>query len=93
MKNTTITISGESLKELLNEAYEAGWFGSLELKESAIDELLEKAKKCASSIHDSSTFTYNAYNNAFFVGEWKPQTITVDLNNVSDQAWQNAGDG
>lgn len=49
-----ITIERETLRELLKEAYEAGWYGSLELCDAEVERLEkkaeEKAKPCVSEI-------------------------------------------
>lgn len=38
-----ITIEKQRLQELLAEAYEAGWYGSKELKDDAVQALMDKA--------------------------------------------------
>jgi len=44
----SFTVDSTQLRQLLSEAYQAGWRGSLELVDSAVDEILEReAKKAA----------------------------------------------
>lgn len=94
-----ITIEKETLKELLREAYEAGWYGSLELCDAEIERLEkkaeEKAKPCTSEILASFpkldlNYTYPAYA----LAPEQPFIIqTSGSTNYSNMHWQEVGDG
>lgn len=44
-----MNIARETLRQLLREAYEQGWRGSLELSDSTVNSLLKKAESQAST--------------------------------------------
>jgi hypothetical protein len=64
-----IAITEEQLKEILGEAFEAGWYGSKDLKESVVDGLVSKTisdlmhKRPLSDNFSAATFTVDT-------GEW-----------------------
>lgn len=43
-------IEKEKLRELLSEAFDGGWYGTLELKESLVNNLIEKAQEISDKI-------------------------------------------
>ena len=49
-----MNLSEEEIKEILVEAYEAGWYGSLELKDECAELLLEKLRDKQVGTHLSS---------------------------------------
>ena len=90
-----IHLKTEQLLELLKESYQAGWHGTLELKDSVIDLILIKADNMSklhslglnscnaySQYQDSSQISYNQLftTGLDFSNEINMNTITVDQN-------------
>jgi hypothetical protein len=70
-----ITLSLQELKKLLEEAYEAGWYGTLELKEDFVKNISNKAsgmgRSCLEINPDQLTFSYVDNNTiSVNVGSW-----------------------
>lgn len=101
-----ITIDQDELKKLLCRAYEAGWHGTKELKESAVEDLM---KTVPPSIHPLSeglhadSFTSGlvtfSMDSPIVISSGVPDQIVIRNDHLPDQitlspdAWRNAGDG
>ncbi len=56
-----ISLSVDTLRKLLEEAYDEGWHGSIELKQSAVSKLFRQCKKEALGIEEQVE-SVQAYN-------------------------------
>jgi hypothetical protein len=63
-----IHLSEEKLKELMAKAYEAGWYGVLELKDSAVEEICADFKgssEYTSSVPELPPFNHYTYISSY----------------------------
>jgi hypothetical protein len=56
-----ISLKKEQLAELLEQAYQSGWYGTLELKESVVKDMLKKAE-------DMSPVNFSSLSSNSFTG-------------------------
>jgi hypothetical protein len=84
-----INLKKEQLVELLEQAYQSGWYGILELKESVVKDILKKAEDM-SPTNSSSLATLNSfpsYNqsfaNGYFSIEGSPLSHQQDSNQLT----------
>lgn len=55
-----LEISERQLKELLREAYDAGWYGTKELRDVTVDEIMDKVSfEVEDSAKEGIGWTYN----------------------------------
>ena len=82
-----VNISQEELKKMLEEAYEAGWRGCLDLKSSFADSCMEKI--CASKLNENSNFDVRGYylSEAYNVVD-EFLTISIDATTYDSQQQQ-----
>jgi hypothetical protein len=66
-----INLKKEQLVELLEQAYQSGWYGILELKESVVKDILKKAEDM-SPANPSSLATLNSFpsHNQSFMNDY-----------------------
>jgi len=74
-----ITTTEEQLKELLGEAFEAGWYGSKDLKESVVEDLVSKAVNMISSYKGIGPSTTCVDVGDWIVSPMGVGDVTVDI--------------
>jgi hypothetical protein len=97
-----ITIDKDVLRKMLLEAYESGWYGTIELKEETVDEILEKINARGGNTYQISDIplNINITPQSFDI----PIPVSIDLNfndvriiedtiQIDRDVWQNVGDG
>lgn len=101
-----ITIDQDELKKLLCRAYEAGWHGTKELKEEAVEDLLKTvppprhhlSEGLHSDLYGGRTMTFDL-DSPITISGGIPDQIVISHDQIPDQivlspdAWRNAGDG
>lgn len=55
-----LTLSVEKIKKSLEEAFESGWYGSLEFKDGKIEEILNALKECELNKTPSLAYSLNS---------------------------------
>lgn len=76
-------ISKDDLRQMLTKAYEAGWYGSLELKDRAVEEIIEahenaesaKEIKDHSQVSETSSFSFTEVTYPY--SPWRVATQTI----------------
>jgi hypothetical protein len=73
-----ITLSLEQLKKMLGEAYEAGWYGALELKDDFVKKISDKSSSDFYSLYQTSTINSNQLTFSYI----DENTISVNLDSL-----------
>ena len=83
----------EELRVLLEKAYEAGWYGVLELKDSAVEgimSVLSKEQEAQAASQVVSAVRNNTTNTFTTTGSW---TVPTGVANMQVEVWGSSGGG
>lgn len=86
----SVNISVDKLREMLVAAYEAGWYGSLELKEQVAEDLLKGLEAEIPASIPMTTGYYVGPGSTFYLDSTDTDSNRPPLH---PDAWQNSGDG
>lgn len=84
-----IQVTANKLKEILEEAYEAGWHGCLELKNQVASEILDK------HFPNKDFTSFENHYSQLMINGFEPNTEHVMINNIestTDQITLNLSD-
>jgi hypothetical protein len=73
-----ITLSLEEFKKMLGEAYEAGWYGTLELKDDFVKKISDKTSSDFCSFYQTSTINSSQMTFSYI----DENTISVNLDSL-----------